>query len=150
MNRFHNKVILVVLVFVTYLFFRSKINNIKFANNFFIEIKLQDASLVFNEGIGNEIYMKSYTEDLKKINHEFLKLNLSNKHRYKIISETIDNDPNHDDVGRSEYFISPKNIDKILQNSGFEIEVKTYEHYGNGAGKVATSKFKYIVKKSLN
>lgn len=128
--------------------FWQKRCNAKFEDNYYIEVRLIKSFIEMNEGIGDDIYMKSYTEDDTLITSDFIKINLSNRKKYFIYSETVDEDPNHDDIGRSKFCISPQNIESILDKNGFEVEVETREFYGKGAGKVAYSKFIYSVKKS--
>lgn len=137
----------ILFTFISLKIFLNK-SKLIFPSDFYIEIKLESTEIVKNEGIGNDLRFISYTQSNLEITEDFTKINLGNKTKLIIISETMEIDPNHDDIGNTDFNISPININEIFENNGFEVEVITKEHYGPGAGKKAKSLFKYKVRKS--
>jgi hypothetical protein len=111
-----------------------------------------EAKVIDKNGIGNEWYFSSKTEN-ETLNEGIpYKTDLTGKEKIKIISTAIEEDPSHDDIGTNTFTITPSNLNQLVSNSLITMDVFVKEYYGKGAGKTARCLFKYkinVVKKDF-
>ncbi len=108
-------------------------------------IKLDAASVVHKNGIGNEWSFVSKVGNNKLIRGKEIIISLNGKSSINLVSRAIEEDPNSDDTGVSILKINPNNLEELLQKSQITETVKVNEYYGNGAGNTAVCEFKYSI-----